>query len=288
LQNTAFTNATARQAQISAHRLRSNDLANPFHGVHTASEPEQTIEWLSQALAVKLPDGAFFCGVTAARLYGMPLPRQFEIDQTVHVGVPAPGTAPTGRGIRGHSISCGPDDRCLRNGLWLTTPERTWCDLGQILLPDALVAAGDFLLNWRTPLTTRARLLDAIDRYPSRRGIRRLRMTGVLVHDRSDSPKETQLRLMLIDANLSGLEVNFSITTTGGFRYRADLAFPAKRTLIEYQSAFHESAERFRSDMTRRARLEADGWFVIEVNNDDLRAPDELTARVRRALASRQ
>ena len=33
--------------------------------------------------------------------------------------------------------------------------------------------------------------------------------------------------------------------------------------LIEYQSGFHEGPDRFRADMTRRSRLEADGWFVI-------------------------
>ena len=39
--------------------------------------------------------------------------------------------------------------------------------------------------------------------------------------------------------------------------------------------------------MTRISRLEADGWFVIQVNADDLAAPMELTERVRRVLATR-
>jgi hypothetical protein len=38
--------------------------------------------------------------------------------------------------------------------------------------------------------------------------------------------------------------------------------------------------------MTRRARLEADGWRIMEINADDLVNPVELVARVRRFLAS--
>jgi hypothetical protein len=39
--------------------------------------------------------------------------------------------------------------------------------------------------------------------------------------------------------------------------------------------------------MTRRSRLEADGWFMIEVNANDLRDAPELLQRIRRVLASR-
>ncbi len=78
---------------------------------------------------------------------------------------------------------------------------------------------------------------------------------------------------------------NLPITTTDGFRYRADIAFPACTTIIEYQSGLHDSPDSFRKDMTRVSRLEADGWRVMQVNADDLRDPRELVARVRRVLA---
>jgi very-short-patch-repair endonuclease len=39
--------------------------------------------------------------------------------------------------------------------------------------------------------------------------------------------------------------------------------------------------------MTRRARLEANGWFVMLVNANDLRDPDELVRRIRTVLAAR-
>ena len=57
--------------------------------------------------------------------------------------------------------------------------------------------------------------------------------------------------------------------------------------LLEYQSDYHSDPENFRADMTRRARLEADGWFVMLINANDLRDPGELIARIRTVLASR-
>ena len=39
--------------------------------------------------------------------------------------------------------------------------------------------------------------------------------------------------------------------------------------------------------MTRRSRLEAQGWYVMEINADDLGDPVELVARIRSVLARR-
>jgi very-short-patch-repair endonuclease len=63
--------------------------------------------------------------------------------------------------------------------------------------------------------------------------------------------------------------------------------FPVEKVILEYQGADHLDPDRYRSDMTRISRLEADGWYVIQVNADDLRNPDELLRRVRRVLLTR-
>jgi very-short-patch-repair endonuclease len=39
--------------------------------------------------------------------------------------------------------------------------------------------------------------------------------------------------------------------------------------------------------MTRMERLRAAGWYVLQVNTDDMDDPDELTARIRSVLDSR-
>ncbi|MBU1589284.1 MAG: hypothetical protein KKH51_15270 [Actinobacteria bacterium] len=57
--------------------------------------------------------------------------------------------------------------------------------------------------------------------------------------------------------------------------------------ILEYQGDYHRSMSQWRKDMTRRSRLEAQGWYVMEINADDLGDPVELVARIRSVLARR-
>jgi very-short-patch-repair endonuclease len=171
--------------------------------------------------------------------------------------------------------------------LRITGPEQTWCDLAPLLSLTELIAAGDYLVHRENPLTSRAALAELIRTRTRHRGIVRLREAVGRLSDRSESPRESALRVLLEDSGLPGLAVNYSIRTSGGYNYRADLAFPNRKLIIEYQSSFHETPERFRADMTRTSRLEADEFKVIQVNKDDMLNPVELVNRVRRVHDSR-
>jgi very-short-patch-repair endonuclease len=173
------------------------------------------------------------------------------------------------------------------NELRITSPEQTWCDLAPALTVPDLVAAGDYLIHWRYPIATVESLSAATVRRTRHRGVVRLRQALPRLNDRSESPQESKLRVIVMDAGIPGVEANYWITTSGGHHYRADLAIPHRRLLFEYQSAFHETPESFRSDMTRVSRLEADEWKVMQLNKDDIAAPVELVARIRRVLALR-
>ncbi|GAB3605228.1 DUF559 domain-containing protein [Conyzicola nivalis] len=238
-------------------------------------------------LQVRLPEVAYFYGNTAAQIMHIPLPWKLEQDRELHVAAPSPRTAPTGKGIRGHSVRTDDGDVQRWGPLRVASPDRTWCDLAAALTLSQLVAAGDYVIHWRMPLSTPAGLAEAVRRHGSRAGRSRLADALPLLNDRSESPKESQLRVIFVQAGLPGLAVNLPITTTDGYRYRADLAFPERKTIVEYQSRFHDPAANFRADMTRISRLEADGWVVIQVNGDDLNDPEELVRRVIRVLASR-
>jgi len=265
--------------------MRGTDLIRPFRGVYLPTSVQPTLENLCRALAQRLPDDAFFCGITAARLIAVPLSTRHERSSTVHVGVYSPDFPPKGRGLCGHFYELASSDVRVWNGVRITSPERTWCDLGAVLsLPD-VVAAGDYLVHRRLPITTIEALASAISNHSGRRGVRRLRQAHPLLNTRSESRQESRLRVIVVTAGLSGLEANFPITTSGGFNYRADLAFPERKLIVEYQSAFHETPARFRADMTRISRLEADGWRVMQINADDLDDPIELVARIRHMLA---
>jgi very-short-patch-repair endonuclease len=293
LENIPFTTRQAHAAGMGRQRLRGKDLVRPFRGVYAVDPSESGVGELGVAelcriLQVRLPDHAFFCDVTAAQVMRIPLPAPLERSRVLHVGVPAPRTAPTGKGIRGRSVHIDAGDIRRWDGLRVTSAARTWCALGAALTVPQLVAAGDYLIHWASPLASRDDLAAAVDRHGRRAGARVLRGSLPLLDERSESPKESELRVILVTAGLHGLAVNLPITTSDGYRYRADLAFPRERAIVEYQSRFHEAALNFRADMTRISRLEADGWIVIQVNNDDLADPAELVRRVRRVLAVRR
>lgn len=290
-----FTTRQARAVGVSLGRLRGPDLRAPFHGIRiprplqatAAHQDSRAIEELCCALQHRLPAGAWFCGVTAAVVTGVPLPRELERSRVLHVAAASPGRGPSGRGVRGHSYIASATDVRLWHGLRISTPERAWCELAGALDLADLVAAGDHLIHHELPLTSVSALTDAVGRFPGRRGIRVLQSALPLLHDRSESRQESRLRVIVVLAGLTGLEVNFPVTTSGGFDYRGDLAFPEHKVFIEYQSELHRAPEAFRRDMTRISRLEADGWYVLQVNIRDLDDPAELVQRIRRLLALR-
>lgn len=285
LRGRTFLTTDGLAAGLSPTRMRGRDLQRPFRGVRVDTVDALTLRARCAALQQILPPNARYCGITAALLLGIPLPERLELARELHVAVPRPRRAPTGRGIRGHSVAASPADVQVWHGLQLSSAARTWCELGAMLSVPDLVAAGDFLIHWQLPLTTATALVDAVTNYPGRRGLPALRAALLLLDERAESAEESRLRVILVRGGLRELVANLPITTTDGFRYRADIAFPTSNTIIEYQSGHHDSPGAFRSDMTRVSRLEADGWRVMQVNADDLRDQRELVARVRRVLA---
>lgn len=282
-----FSTREALAAGVGRGRLGSSDIRHPFRGVNLPSAIEQNLRARCLALQSRLPSYAYFCGTTAASLMSIPLPSRWERSPVVHVAVPAPHTAPRGHLIVGHRFDPRDAESRDRDGVRVSTPARAWRELSPGLPVDDLVAAGDFLIHWERPLTTVHELRETLALSRSRRGIRALDAALPLLHDRSESAQESKLRLILIRGRVPGLAVNLPIMTSGGYKYRADIAMPAKRVIVEYQSLLHMTPERYRADMTRRSRLEADGWFVIEVNAQDLADPGELVSRVTRVLAGR-
>lgn len=103
----------------------------------------------------------------------------------------------------------------------------------------------------------------------------------------SRSPMETLLYMSLcLPVHLGGrgfreLQFNYPIESiTYGRSYYADLCWPEKKLIIEYQSKYHESAEQKKRDAQRRQILEFEGYHVIEVWSEDLHKADLFEALV--------
>lgn len=240
-------------------------------------------------LRLRMPPEAFFSHATAAVLHGIPLPFRYESGVDLHVSFRRPARAPHASGIRGHRSSASEAEVQLVRGIRTTTPARTWIDLADHLSTFDLVAAGDFLIHHRMPLTDLAALAHAVDTRTNPRHLKRLHEAYPLLSDRAESPPESILRAILLSAGFPNPEVNHSLTGRfGEFVARTDLSFASLKLVLEYQGDYHRTTKgQWRADMSRRSRLEALGWVVIELNADDLRDPGELVARIRSRLAHR-
>lgn len=287
LAHTPFTTRQGKAFGLGVGRMRGSDLQQPFRGVRAPKRGPLAFDERCRTYRQKMPAFAFFCGLTAARVMGIPLPHLVTASNILHVAVPPGKRAPTGRQVQGHTFAVPTHGIRNWNGIPVSSPEYTWCALGETLTLSELVAAGDFLIHHRLPLTSLDSLRETLGSYAGRRGLRTLKLALPLLDSHSESPQESILRVTLVQGGITGLTANLPIRTSGGFNYRADLAIADRKVILEYQSRFHDASEEFCSDMTRTSRLEADGWYVMQVNMVDLRNPNELLQRIATVLRAR-
>ncbi|WP_345066857.1 hypothetical protein [Leifsonia kafniensis] len=186
-------------------------------------------------------------------------------------------------------MQISPTDVTVQRGVPLTTPARTWCDLALTLSLGELVAAGDYLIFHEQPIVSRRELLDAVISHPGRRGRRVLRRALELLSEFSESPKESELRVIVVTSGLPTPQVNPEIYDEHGrFVARVDLYFPEERAILEYQGDQHRTDIRqWRRDLTRRSELESLGYHYAEVAADDLENVAPLIRRIERNLRAR-
>jgi hypothetical protein len=283
----AFRVSAGIAAGISAGRLRGPSFASPHWGIRTAAEPATALE-SAMAFQPRMPDRAFFFGITAARIWGLPLPRRHS-DGDIHIGVRFGARRVTAAGVRAHHVTLADVDCTTRWGVQVTTVERTWCDLAASgLTLSELVAAGDFAIWHRHRLTTRRALESAMQRYVGRRGSRTMRRALELLTDRADSAPESELRVAIIEAGLANPSVNAPVNDSHGrFLAQPDLTWPSQRLALEYEGDHHRTdRSQWHRDLERYARLQEHGWIVIRATAADYRDPRRLLARLHRMLVS--
>lgn len=153
--------------------------------------------------------------------------------------------------------------------------------------------AGDFLLRRRNPLAT----VDALDIFLAgkrgRAGYRRAMRARGLMRANTDSPKETELRLLLVRHGLPEPGINVPIFDGYGCWIQdPDLSYQREKVAIQYDGAHHADPAQRRSDIFRDESARDAGWRVVVLTQRDLYpvAPGmEPTAvtRVRNALTER-
>lgn len=277
---------TVSASGLSPSRLRASDLDHTVWGVR--STRGQHLMDRCAMFAARLDPALFFSHVTAALILGAPLSLELERRRELDISAPIPYRAPHASGILGHRSPVATTDIASRGTIRHTTAARTWIDLSTQLSIEDLVAVGDYFIHWRSPLCTRDQLRERTLERRGHRGFRTASQAVDLLNQRAESRRESHLRVILMRAGLDDFSVNYVVVSTEtGRDVRLDLAFRRKKLVLEYQGDYHRTAKQWRRDMTRRSQLEADGWYVMELNVDDLANPVELIARIRRVLAVR-
>ncbi|GAA0582675.1 hypothetical protein [Actinomadura livida] len=258
-----------------------------FYDVYASASLDDSVHVRCDAAALILPADSVFCGVTAARLYGVPVP---DGDLRVHAAVPATAsTVPRVKQLRVHSYSIPAGQVSRLDGRRVIGPERLYLELAASVPRIDLVIAGDHML--RRQVSTREQLHAFLKTCYRRRGVRKAKLALQHLEPRSDSPPETRLRMLIVDAGLPRPIANQDVFNDWGvWLARPDLSYPAVKIAIEYEGLHHQQDPRqYSRDIERDGGLIDEGWVVIRVNKDGLfRTPRQVVNRVRKALDARR
>ncbi|WIM86285.1 DUF559 domain-containing protein [Candidatus Mycobacterium wuenschmannii] len=188
-------------------------------------------------------------------------------------------------GLQFHRDIVEADEIEMIGGVAATSPTRTALDLG-CWYPTMTAVAGIDALAAATEI--KAADVDLLaQRYVGRRGIGGARRAVELFDAGSQSPKESWLRVVLIEAGLPRPQTQIPVLDEFGsaFAY-LDMGWEHVKVAVEYDGEQHRRDRRqYTWDVRRSEMLERLGWIVIRVVAGD--RPNDIVRRVRAARTSR-
>ncbi|MGI9163655.1 MAG: hypothetical protein ACR2JI_12155 [Mycobacterium sp.] len=215
------------------------------------------------------------CGLAASALHGAAwvsgdIPIELNLDRHT-----SPRGVVVGRDtlLDGEVITLG--------GIAVTTVARTAFDLGRRGRRDVALERLDALAR-----ATRFDAGDVLAVFDAHRGVRgRRRVPGLLrfVDAGAQSPKETWLRLVLIEAGFPRPQTQIPVPAPDGYhRYFLDLGWPEYMVAVEYDGEQHRTdPAQYRADVLRAEYIDGLGWRRIRVLAGHRR--EDVIARVARA-----
>lgn len=269
---------TVAAGALSKSALRSQ-YRRVFPDVYVNREADRTPDMLARAGWLWSGRSAIVAGRSAAAVLGA---KWVDADSSVDL---LHGNRNAPSGIKVHGDRFTDDQIVVHDGLPITSAARTALDLAcwyplkvAVAYLDALVAA----TGLRTP-----EFEDLIDRHPGRRGIRNARQALGLVDSGAQSPRESWLRLVLIEGGLPRPQTQIPVADESGrvIAYM-DMGWQELKIAVEYDGEQHRADRRqYTWDLRRLELLERLGWIVIRVVVGD--RPEAILRRVRSALARR-
>lgn len=276
---TPFTRAEALTRGITDAQLRGRGYRQVLNGYYVcATAAADTTQRVRAALRIH-PPGAFASHLTAARLYGLPVPASSDL----HISVFDRNDRRQRTGVRSH-VARADTTVELRRGVRVSSPSDTFMALATLLDLVDLVVVGDALV--KRGLATPA-VLVAAAAHSGERGAIRARKAARYVRAGVDSPMETRLRMLIVLAGLPEPTVNYILRDLAGdWLARFDLSYPDLKLIVEYDGRQHaDDAAQWEGDIERREFLADGGWKLVVVTSKGIyREPERTLQRIAEAL----
>lgn len=263
--------------ELSRHQLRTRYRA-VLPNVYLAKDVQPSLEQRTVGAWLWSNRRATIAGAAAAALHGAKwIPDDVPVE-LIHANPRAP------RGVLTRRCALIDGETQTITGLSVTTPERTAFDIGRsgavrsaVVRLDALARATGFKVD---------DVLRIAKCHPRSPGLRRLEAALELVDAGSQSPRESYLRLLLIDAGLPRPQTQIPVLGVDGIPVAyLDLGWEDWMVAVEYDGDQHRTDRRqYVKDIRRLAMLEEMGWTVVRVVVED--SPAAVLRRVRAAFAA--
>lgn len=263
---------------VGKHQLRSQFTA-VFPDVYLHRDVKPALAHRARAAWLWSRREGVVAGLTASALHGAKW-----VDDSLPIELVWPNARPP-RGLRTYDYRLASDEFVEVDGMRITTPERTAFDIGRRSGRVDPVARLDALGN-----ATSLRITEVDElrrRHRGARGLRRLDAALDLHDPGAESPKETWLRLLLMDAGFPRPRTQIPVLGHGGEpRYRLDMGWEDVMVAVEYDGEHHRlDRPSYTSDIIRIEYINSVGWLVVRVVAEHRR--QEIVHRVRDARASR-
>lgn len=272
----AFIGSDAlRSGRLTRGQLRWNHTA-VLPDVYVEKTSTQTLAASTRAAALWVPDGVV-AGRSAAALHGAAfVAADTPIDIIGRSRRPQHGVV-----VRAERI--GADEITRVDGLAVTTPARTALDLARHIRRAEAIAHLDALAA-ATGLDPVA-VLSLARRYRGARGVRRARNLIPLLDAGAQSPRESWLRLLLIDGGFPRPATQIKVSDGHRVAF-IDMGWEEPRIAVEYDGDQHRSDRtQFVKDIRRYEMLADLGWLVIRVVKEH--SPTVILSRVGDAFRRR-
>ena len=279
-QDRPFTTAEATACGLSFRALRAlvseGLLTHPLRGVYHSSSIAESLTLRVQVLRLVVPRHCVVTDRTAAWLWGA----ERVLPPGAHLAAPQVSLfCPPGSRLRNKLVDSG--QRMLRlsdiesvEGLQVTTPLRTACDVGRLLhrdqaigVLDALSALDDFRVE---------ELIEEAKRFKGFRGVVQLRYLAPLIDKESGSPGESTLRLRWLEAPLPRPKCQAPVRAPNGGHYYVDIGLPERRFGAEYfGEEFHDEEVREHDEGRLEWMRTSEDWLIVVARKHNVYGQDQ-------------